>query len=189
MVAVLHDLFCHAESTSRTCTLGLMAQLNDMQAHRTGSLLYGRLPQCPSIPFPLQAEGTELIMANVLIIVIYTCWRCGQVEFAVQCQHGHRCTYSLLLPLLCADGHGQFATCLMTVQGGFEMVSRPTNSYFYSNLHEEVIIIVIDWAYCCLSRPVADDISGEALQRFGQEITGVSPTVYSFSFSYSTAKF
>ena len=141
------------------------------------------------IPSPLQAEGTELIMANTLITDIYICWRHGQVEFAVQCQHGHRCMYSLLLPLLCADGHGQFATRLMTVQGGFEMVPWPTNSYFYSNLHEEDIVIVIDWAYRCLSRPVADDISREALQRFGQEITGVSPTICSFSFSYSTAKF
>ena len=114
------------------------------------------------IPFPLQAGGTELIMANALIIAIYICWRRGQVEFSVQCQHGHRCMYSLLLPLLCTDGHGQFATRLMTVQGGFEMVSRPTDSYLYSNLHEEDIDI--DWAYRCLSRPVADDISGEALQ-------------------------
>ena len=139
-----------------------------------------------TISFPLQAEGTELIMANALIIVIYICWRRGQVDFAVQRQHGHRCAYSLLLPL-CADGHSQFATCLMTVQGGFEMVSRPTNSYFYSNLHEEDIDI--DWAYRCLSRPVADVISGEASQRFGQEITGIGPMVCSFSFSYSTAKF
>ena len=126
-------------------------------------------------------------MANALITVIYICWRRGQVEFSVQCQHGHRCTYSLLLLLLCADGHSQFATRLMTVQGDFEMVSRPTNSYLYSNLPEEDVDI--DWAYRCLSRPVADVISGEALQRFGQEITGISPTVCSFSFSYSTAKF
>ena len=36
---------------------------------------------------------------------------------------------------------------------------------------------------------MADGISGEVLQRFGQEITGISPTVGSFSFSYSTAIF
>ena len=141
------------------------------------------------IPSPLQAEGTELIMANALITVIYICWRRGQVEFSVQCQHGHRCMYSLLLLLLCADGHSQFATRLMTVQGDFEMVSRPTNSYFYSNFPNEDIDIDLDWAYRCLSRPVVDDISREALQRFGQEITGVSSTACSFSFSYSTAKF
>ena len=168
-----------------TCTLGLMAQLNDMQAHRTGRLLHGRLPQYPSHPIPF-ASRRNRPDNGTLITVIYICWRRGQVESPVQCQHGHRFTYSLLLPL-CANGHGQFATRLMTVQGDFEMVSRPTNSYLYSNLHEEDI--EIDWAYPCLSRPVADVISGEALQRFGQEITGISPAVCSFSFSYSTAKF
>ena len=35
---------------------------------------------------------------------------------------------------------------------------------------------------------MVDDIYGEVFQRFGQEITGIGPTVGSFSFIYSTAK-
>ena len=66
----------------------------------------------------------------------------------------------------------------------------PEFPYLYSDLHEEDIDIDLDSAYRCLSRPVADDISGEALQRFGEKIAeAISPTVGSFPFSHSTTRF
>ncbi|KAL4076344.1 hypothetical protein J3A83DRAFT_4411043 [Scleroderma citrinum] len=52
----------------------------------------------------------------------------------------------------------------------------PEFPHLYSDLHEEDIDIDLDSAYRCLSRPVADDISGEALQRFGEKIAeAISP--------------
>lgn len=57
----------------------------------------------------------------------------------------------------------------------------PEFPHLYSDLNEEDIDIDLDSAFRCLSRPVADDISGDALQRFGEKIAGaISPTVGSF---------
>ena len=137
-----------------------MAQLNGMQAHRTGRPLHGRLPQYPSHPIPFASRRNRADngqCAHYCHLHMLAAWTSR--VFCPVSTWAQMHVLPSILPL-CANGHGQFATRLMTVQGNFEMVSRP----------------------------VADVISGEALQRFSQEITGISPTVCSFSFSYSTAK-
>lgn len=57
----------------------------------------------------------------------------------------------------------------------------PEFPHLYSDLNEEDIDIDLDSAFRCLSRPVADDISADPLQRFGEKIAeAISPMVGSF---------
>ncbi|KAI6034597.1 hypothetical protein BKA83DRAFT_4192223 [Pisolithus microcarpus] len=53
----------------------------------------------------------------------------------------------------------------------------PEFPHLYSDLHEEDMDIDLDSAYRCLSRPVADDVSPEALLRFAEKVAeAISPT-------------
>lgn len=53
----------------------------------------------------------------------------------------------------------------------------PEFPHLYSDLHEEDVDIDLDSAYRCLSRPVADDVSLEALLRFAEKVAdAISPT-------------
>ena len=52
--------------------------------------------------------------------------------------------------------------CLKLLNGDWDLQNL--------DLHEEDIDIDLDLAYCCLSWPVADNVSGETLQCFGKNL-------------------
>ena len=72
MVAVLCALFRHAESTSRSHHMYPWPNgpitVNDMQAHRTGHLLHGCLPQHPSHPIPFASRRNRAATAKDFVL-------------------------------------------------------------------------------------------------------------------------
>ncbi|KAG6331216.1 hypothetical protein ID866_7871 [Astraeus odoratus] len=130
-----------------------------------------------------QADGKSKSKAPNALIPTVIPYAGGQAEFVVnmgadaripRCVRGDFETVSMAIydpPSLNVVIRLMF--CLKPPNEDWDLPEFP---HLYSDLHEEDMDIDLDSAYRCLSRPVADDIPPESLQRFAEKIADAIST-------------